>query len=389
MKSWRNAHLPTEQARVKARLARIEAELGLKLTAIRSTVLAPEKVAGHHCENLIGAAQLPLGVAGPVRIVGQFAGEYLVPLATTEGALVASVNRGCKAVNESGGATVRVENAGVTRAPVFAVDSLDQAKELADWLEKNWANLCAAVCRQEKHLSLTDYRVWPVGRYVFVRFVFDSSEAMGMNMATIATQVLARRIEQETSARLVALSGNLCVDKKPAWANALLGRGKKVWAEVELPLAVVKKLLHTTPARVREVVQVKDQLGALVGGSLGANAHYANIIAALFLATGQDPAHVVEGSLGITTASEQKAGGLVFSVFLPAVMVGTVGGGTSLPTQREALALLGCGSAVSGSSETLAAVVGGAVLAGELSLTAALAAGELAQAHQQLGRGKK
>ena len=227
------------------------------------------------------------------------------------------------------------------------------------------------------------------GRYVFLRFVYDTSEAMGMNMVTIAIQVAVELIKEELGIACLSLSGNMCVDKKPSWLNFIMGRGNSVWAELKIKRDIVKKVLKTTPEKIRAVLLGKAMVGSQMSGSLGFNAHFANIIAALFIATGQDPAHIVEGSLGITSADVEENGDLYFSVYLPAVVLGTVGGGTGLVTQKEALKMLGLGNGIKGESLELAAIVGGAVLAGELSLLAALAEGHLARAHESLGRGEK
>jgi hydroxymethylglutaryl-CoA reductase (NADPH) len=217
---------------------------------------------------------------------------------------------------------------------------------------------------------------------------FATGEAMGMNMVTIATDRIVTEVTKHFGIRCAAVSGNACVDKKPAWRNFLSGRGMKVQAEVVLNKEIVKAVLKTTPEKIVEVVTRKSWLGSMVSGAMGYNAHFANMVAALYLAMGQDIAHVVEGSLGITTA-EVVNDDLYFSVWLPSVMVGVVGGGTHLPTQHAALSILGLSSALDGDKKKFAAVVVGTVLCGELSLTAALATEDLAKAHQKLGRGGK
>ena len=358
--------------------------------------LKPKQVEGRNIENMIGVTEVPLGLAGPLKIKTR---NYSLPLATTEGALVASINRGCKATRLAGTVTVKVEEVGATRGPVFKVKDLAQAEKLVAWLDQHFNHLKRLASAKEKHLKLVAFQPQVVGRSVYVRFVFDTQEAMGMNMVTMATDAISREIKKKLGIDCVALSGNFCVDKKGSWLNFVGGRGKKVWAEVVLPRKVVRLVLKTTPEKIVEVVYRKQLLGSVVSGSMGANGHYANIVAALFLATGQDMAHVVEGSLGITTAEitprkvarsdpSEVESALYFSVYLPDVMVGTVGGGTHLPSQQKALKMLGWGNK-KGDAVRLAEVVGGAVLAGELSLTAALASGDLARAHQRLGRGKK
>ncbi|MBU1031598.1 hydroxymethylglutaryl-CoA reductase [Patescibacteria group bacterium] len=370
----------------KTRREFLEKELNINLDKISGFNFAEDQVIGRNIENLIGAIQIPLGVAGPIRVKGQGVSvkDYYIPCATTEGALVASVSRGCKAVTASGGATVYVENVGITRGPVFKTKDLGQAMKAEIWIEKHFKELAKTAQSSSSHLKLlkADYRV--VGRNLFVRFYFDTQEAMGMNMATFATEEAVSLIEKKTGAECVSISGNFCVDKKPAWLNFISGRGKKIWAEAILSQKIIKDVLKTTPKKVVEVVERKCHLGSMMSGSLGFNGHYANIIAAIFAATGQDLAHVVEGSMGITTAEVLDNDDLYFSIYLPALIVGTVGGGTNLPTQQEALKLMNIRGVLEYSM-----VVGGAILAGELSLLASLSEGSLAKAHRKLGRSGK
>ena len=335
-----------------------------------------KKITGN-IENQIGWAKVPLGQAGPLLLNGK---NYNLPLATTEGALVASVNRGCKATRLAGGIKVLVENVGATRGPVFKVKNLAEGKKLVDWVKVNFCLLQNAAEAASRHLQLIDFTSAMAGRQAWLRFRFDTGEAMGMNMATIATQKIVGLIEQKLSIKCPALSGNYCVDKKPSWLNFIAGRGKKVWAEAVITRKIVQAVLKTTPEAIIAVVKDKQWLGSIMSGSMGANGHFANIAAALFLATGQDMAHVVEASLGVTTAELEKKD-LYFSIYLPDLMVGTVGGGTRLESQQQALKILGNPRAME-----LAGIIGGAVLAGELSLTAALASGDLARAHEKLGR---
>lgn len=330
-------------------------------------------------ENFKFFTQVPTGQAGPLVVNGK---DYHLPLATTEGALVASVNRGGKATRLSGGITAVVKDLGATRGPVFKVDGVKQGQELIDWVGQNFLVLKPAAEATSSHLKLLDFQSTMAGKNVWLRFRFNTSEAMGMNMVTIATEAIIKVIAQKLKINCVALSGNFCVDKKPSWLNFINGRGKQVWAEAVIKRAVVKQVLKTTPEAIVEVVKAKQWLGSIMSGSIGANAHYANIVAALFLATGQDLGHVVEGSLGVTTA-ELENKDLYFSIYLPDLMVGTIGGGTRLKSQQQALKALGNPNAME-----LAQIIGGAVLAGELSLTAALASGDLAKAHQKFGRPK-
>ena len=340
-------------------------------------------------ENLVGGAQLPMGVAGPIVIEGGSAnGEFYLPLATTEGALVASVNRGCSVIRTAGGAEARVTKSGMTRAPVFRTSGIAAAAEVVEWVEESLEELEEVAEKTTNHGELLDITPYVVGDNVFLRFRFDSKDAMGMNMVTIATQEACDLIEAETSASLVALSGNLCTDKKPAAINAIEGRGRSVTADVRIPRELVEERLHTTPEAIAEANTRKNLIGSAKAGSLGFNAHAANTIAAAFLATGQDAAQVVEGSNAITTA-EVKEDSLYASLSIASLEVGTVGGGTKLPTQAEALDVLGLrggGDPPGSNADALAEIIATGALAGELSLLAALASRHLSSAHEELGR---
>jgi hydroxymethylglutaryl-CoA reductase (NADPH) len=349
----------------------------------------PAEDADNAIENMVGAAQIPMGVVGPVNVNGSaVSDDTYLPLATTEGALLASVNRGCSVIDSAGGATARVTKSGMTRAPVFRVADVAEAEALVSWVRDNETSLKEAAEETTNHGELLDVTPYVVGDSVFLRFRYDTKDAMGMNMATIATRAAADVVEAETAASLVALSGNLCSDKKPAAINAVEGRGRSVTADVLIPREVVEERLHTTPEAIAEINTRKNLVGSAKAGSLGFNAHVANVVAAMFLATGQDAAQVVEGSNAITTA-EVKDGDLYFSVSLASLEVGTVGGGTKLPTQAEGLDVLGVrggGDPAGSNADALAECIAVGALAGELSLLAALGSRHLSSAHESLGR---
>ncbi|WP_435119659.1 hydroxymethylglutaryl-CoA reductase (NADPH) [Halolamina sp. C58] len=348
-----------------------------------------EQAAGSNIENMIGAAQIPMGVAGPVTIDGgAFSGETYLPLATTEGALLASVNRGLSVIDDAGGATARVTKQGMTRAPVFRTSGIAESQALAEWVRENADRLREAAESTTSHGKLLDVTPYVVGDSVFLRFRYDTADAMGMNMVTIATGEACDVIEAETDASLVALSGNLCTDKKPAAINAVEGRGRSVTAEVLVPREFVEETLKTTPEAVAEINTRKNLIGSAKAGSLGFNAQVANVVAAMYLATGQDAAQVVEGSNGIVSV-EAREDGLYAAISLASIEVGTVGGGTKLPTQAEGLDVLGIrggGDPAGSNADALAECVATGALAGELSLLSALASRNLSSAHAELGR---
>lgn len=365
------------------RRSAVESFTGAKLEAIARGGMSPE-TASKNVENMIGTVQVPLGYAGPVKISGSAAnGDFLIPLATTEGALVASISRGMSVINDGGGARAMVFGDAMTRAPVLRVEGIEHSIRVMDWVESHRKEIDEAVAGTTSHGKLVRIEMFPDGRSLFMRLSFSTGDAMGMNMATIASEAVCRLIEKETGAVMISVSGNMCSDKKPAAINMIEGRGKTAVAEARIPKDIVEKRLHTTSEAIVETNYRKNLVGSSMAGTLGANAHAANMVAALYIATGQDPAQVVGGSMTITTC-EDIDGDLYICVRMPSVEVGTVGGGTKLPCQREALSMIGCLG--EGKARKLAEIVASTVLAGELSTLAAQAAGQLGSAHAKLGR---
>lgn len=370
-------------ADVEDRRKAAEEFTGASLDTVSKYGFDPE-TASKNIENMIGTIQIPLGYAGPVRITGEYAeGDFLVPLATTEGALVASISRGMSVMNDGGGVRTMVCADAMTRAPVLRVEGIEHSKRVMAWIESHRGDIDEAVASTTSHGRLSRIDMYPDGRSLFLRFAFETGDAMGMNMATIASEAVCRLLEKETGAVMISVSGNMCSDKKPAAINMINGRGKTVVAEARIPKEVVERRLHTTSAAVVETNYRKNLLGSSLAGTLGANAHAANMVAALYIATGQDPAQVVGGSMSVTSC-EDVDGDLYICVRMPTVEVGTVGGGTRLPCQREALQMIGCLG--DSKSRKLAEIVAATVLAGELSTLAAQAAGQLGSAHAALGR---
>ncbi|MHC1635216.1 MAG: hydroxymethylglutaryl-CoA reductase (NADPH) [Candidatus Methanospirareceae archaeon] len=361
-----------------------------KLQNIGHYSIDVERAMKANIENMIGVAQVPIGIAGPIKVEGNFAkGYFYLPLATTEGALVASVNRGCTAINKSGGAVSFIVNDGITRAPVLRARDARHAIEAMEFVIREKEKLKELAEATDPFLKVKRIEPYIVGRNLFLRFVYDTGDAMGMNMATIASDEAIKFLEDKTGLKHVALSGNVCVDKKPSGLNFILGRGKTVISEAVLLKEVIKEVLKTSPEAMAEVTYRKCWVGSALAASYGFNAHFANIVAALFIATGQDAAHVVEGSQGFTTAEVTDDGDLLISVTMPSLQVGTIGGGTSLGTQREALEIIGvygAGNPAGTNARKFAEIVAAAVLAGETSLIGALSARHLAEAHIRLNR---
>jgi hydroxymethylglutaryl-CoA reductase (NADPH) len=387
------AHLSAEE-KAAVRRAALEQLSGAALANVGSFSLDAEQAASRHCENFIGVAQVPMGVTGPLRIRGRAVDpseEVYVPLATTEGALLASINRGCRAISAAGGASVWIEDVGMTRAPAFRTSGVEQTGEFLAWVAAHEAEMREIAEATSRYLKLLDVRPQAFGTSIYLRFRFESGDAMGMNMATIACDRIVRDlIEPATGVACVALSGNYCVDKKPSAVNFLEGRGKRIHAEVVLEEAVLKRILKTDARSLVDVQYRKNLLGSIAAGAMGFNAHFANVVAGFFVACGQDIAQVAEAAMGITCIESRGPEGVYMSVYLPDVPLGAVGGGTGLGTQREALEMMGVvvdGERPGRAVLRLAEILGATVLAGELSLMSAFTSRDLARAHEQLGRG--
>jgi len=379
-------HTDNADQAIEIRRKFVEEISGAELKNISNYSIDMELASKKNIENPVGVIQIPLGIAGPLKVNGDYAnGEFYVPLATSEGALVASVNRGFSVISESGGAITKIIDDKMTRSPVLKAKSVTDALKIKAWIKEHFSELKKAAEVTTRHGKLVKIDpILVVGKYIYPRFVYTTGDSMGMNMVTIATEAALNLLTYKTGVHLIALSGNACVDKKPSSLNLIEGRGKSFTAEVVVPRDVVKNKLKTTPEAIVEVNTAKNLIGSAVSGSMGFNAHYANMIGAIFLATGQDEAHIVEGSIGITTAMVEDNGDLYFAVTLPDVPVATVGGGTSIETARECLEIMNAYG--NKKVHKFAEIVAGTVLAGELSLMGALAAGHLARAHKDLGR---
>lgn len=342
--------------------------------------LEPDELRGA-IENYIGSIQLPLGVVGPLRVQGLFArGDFFFPLATTEGALVASCHRGAYAASLSGGVTSLCVADSVSRAPSFTFSSIVDAGLFIEWAVGQIPVFRALAAATTRHGELLDVKPTLNSNIAFLTFEFKTADAAGQNMVTVATQRICEWIIENSPLppRVWYVEANLSGDKKATMLSFQSHRGRKVVAEATLEKSVVRRFLRSTPEDMAEYCRVST-LGGIQSGSIGVQGHYANALAALFLCCGQDVACLAEASVGITTMQVDGAGDLYVSVSLPNLTVGTVGGGTFMPTARACLQMLGCDG--QGQARKFAELCGALVLAGEVSIIAALAGGDFARAH--------
>ncbi|PKY06453.1 hmg-CoA reductase [Aspergillus campestris IBT 28561] len=349
-------------------------------------------VHGACCENVIGYLPLPLGVAGPLNIDGQ---SYFIPMATTEGVLVASTSRGAKAINAGGGAVTVLTGDGMTRGPCVGFPTLARAAAAKVWIDSEEGRkvMMDAFNSTSRFARLQSMKTALAGTYLYIRFKTTTGDAMGMNMISKgvekALSVMSTQCGFDDMAT-ISVSGNFCTDKKSAALNWIDGRGKSIVAEAIIPGDVVRSVLKSDVDALVELNTSKNLIGSAMAGSLGGfNAHASNIVTAIFLATGQDPAQNVESSSCITTMKNSN-GNLQIAVSMPSIEVGTIGGGTILEGQSAMLDLLGVRGAhptnPGDNSRRLARIIGASVLAGELSLCSALAAGHLVRAHMAHNR---
>ena len=358
----------------------------VSLNHVGHASLALDSLAGN-IENYIGVAQVPIGLAGPLRINGQHAnGDFYIPMATTEGTLVASYSRGMRVLSELGGVTTTVIERYMQRAPVFHFDNAQQACEFGDWVEQNMAGIRAAAEATTSIGKLSHIEQYGVSRMRFLRFNYTTGDAAGQNMCGKATLAACQWIQQNYPKSLrYTLSGAIDTDKKHSQINTLHSRGARVVAEAVLPKQLMRDVLRVDTRDMFAARQVSN-VGALLTGSVNNGLHAANGLAALFIATGQDAANIAESHAGIVFVDLLENGDLYWSITLPSVIIATYGGGTGLGSQRECLEIMDCYG--KGKALKFAEICAATVLAGELSLAAAVLAGDWVESHDRLGRNR-
>jgi len=359
---------------------------GAELEHVGSHSFDPAITEGN-VENFVGVAQVPIGFAGPLQVNGEHAkGEVLIPLATTEGTLVASYNRGIKVLNLSGGVTTTVLYDSMQRAPVFVFDSAREARAFGKWIQDHMDEIRDAAEATSSVAKLLYIDPFHSNNFLFLRFNFSTGDAAGQNMVGRATFAACSWIlEQVDTVRRFYLESNLATDKKSSQINMMRTRGKRVVAEATIPRDILLANMRVEPESLLFHYNVAN-VGAFLSGANNNGCHSPNAITAMFIATGQDVANVAESSAGILYCDKTPEGDLYISLTIPSLIVATHGGGTSLPTQRECLKAMGCTG--KGKVNRLAEIIAGVALAGEISLASAISSLEWVSSHERYGRNR-
>ncbi len=382
----RDAHDDYTAAMAQRRRDFVREQTAQSLTHVGRYSFDPAVLPGN-IENFIGAAQVPIGLAGPLRINGEHAkGDFYVPLATTEGTLVASYNRGMRLLTECGGVKTTVVQEYMQRSPVFIFEDALQAREFGHWVQAQFAAIKAAAQSTTHVGRLINIYQHAVGPLRHLRFNYTTGDAAGQNMTGKATLAACEWIAANyPGGAKFLLSGNMDTDKKHSQINMLDTRGKRVVAEAVIRREALRNLMGVDAAELFAMRQVSN-VGAFLAGSSNNGQHAANGLTALFIACGQDVANVAESHAGVVYNQLLPNGDYYWSITLTSLIVGTYGGGTGLATQRECLEMLGCYG--SGGADKFAEICAGVVLAGETSLAGAVVHGDWVSSHDQLGRNR-
>lgn len=339
-------------------------------------------------ESFTGVAQVPVGLAGPLIINGEHAeGEFYVPLATTEGSLVASYNRGMKLLNEVGGVTCTVLEDAMQRAPLYVFENARYAREFGTWINDNFDKIKAAAEETTRSGKLLNIEQYGVGKMKFLRFNFSTGDAAGQNMVTRATHKACYwMLDQEIKGlEHFTMAANMDTDKKHSQLNTLHSRGKRVVAEATIPNETMERIMHASNKALFKQRQYSN-VGSMLAHTSNNGSHSANGLTAMFIAMGQDAANIAESSSAIIYNELKDNGDLYVSITIPSLIIATHGGGTGLPTQNEALQIVDCVG--KGKAKKLAEIMAGVVLAGEMSLSAAIVANEWVSSHESFGRNR-
>lgn len=374
-------------AMAEARRTIVAEETGASLEHVGRFSVDPSTLPGN-VESFVGVAQVPIGMAGPLLVDGEHArGEFYVPMATTEGTLVASYSRGMRLTREAGGIKTTVIDDAMQRAPIFVFEDARAARAFGEWVVANFAEIKAKAEETTRSGELRNIEQYAVGKMRWLRFDFTTGDAAGQNMVSKATRHACMWMLEQGIPGLehFSLAANLDTDKKHSHLNTLHTRGKRVVAEVTLPPRLLEEVMHTTGLALHKQRQLSN-MGAMLANSVSNGAHFANGITAVFIACGQDVANVAESSAGFVHHELRDDGSYYFSVTIPSLVVATYGGGTGLATQRECLDVLGCYGR--GKVRKLAEIVAATVLCGELSLASAIVSDQWVSSHDQYGRNR-
>lgn len=371
---------------IKQRINFINSYSGVELKHIPNETFDPHILAGN-IENFVGIAQVPLGIAGPIHINGEHAvGEFLVPMATTEGTLLASYNRGIKLLNLSGGVTCSIVNDAMQRAPVFVFENAREARDFVKWVGENHATIAEKGEATSSVAKLKEIDPYLVSKFAYLRFNFTTGDAAGQNMVGKATFAACNWIlDNYPGVKNFLLEANLATDKKASQVNVMRTRGKRVVAEAVLKKDVLEEFMRVDTEKLYFCANVAN-VGAMLSGANNNGAHSANAIASIFIATGQDAANVAESSAAVFYSELTPEKDLYISLTIPSLIVATYGGGTGLATQQECLEIMGCVGR--GKVNKLAEIIAGVALAGEISLTSAIASSDWVSSHEQYGRNR-
>lgn len=382
----RNANNNYSAQAIADRQQFIEDQTGVKPQHIAHSSQPLEALAGN-IENPIGVAQVPIGLAGPVKINGEHAqGDFYVPMATTEGTLVASYSRGMRLLSAIGGVKTTVVERYMQRAPVFHFEDALQAREFGEWIDQNFDKIAAAAETTTSVGKLSHIEQYGVARMRFLRFNYTTGDAAGQNMCGKATLAACEWIKgNNPNAERYTLSGAIDTDKKHSQINTLHSRGARVVAEAVIPNEIIQQIMHIDTKSLFGARQISN-VGGMLAGTSNNGLHAANGLAAIFIATGQDAANIAESQAGIVYTDLADNGDLYWSITLPSVIVATYGGGTGLATQRECLEIMDCYG--DGKALKLAEICAATVMAGELSLASAVLAGHWVESHDRLGRNR-
>ena len=367
----------------------VEDFTGAKVNHIRQYSFDPHTTQGN-VEHFTGAIQIPLGFAGPLTVNGEHAqGDFLIPLATTEGTLVASYNRGIKILNLSGGVTCSIVGDSMQRAPVFSFNNAREARDFSKWIYANMDQIREQAEATSSVAKLQYVDTYLASRFVYLRFNYSTGDAAGQNMVGRATFAASSWIlDQYPKPDEIThffLESNFATDKKASQINIMRTRGKRVTAECTVKRDVLINHMRVEPESLSYHYGVAN-IGAILSGANNNGLHSANAITAIFMATGQDVANVAESSAGVLYTELTDDGDLYMSITIPSLIVATYGGGVGLATQKECLDLLGCFG--KGKVNKLAEIIAGAVLAGEISLASAIASSDWVSSHEQYGRNR-